>query len=122
MRSVRPTNPGPVTASPPNAPGSPARGRVRRARARADTGVARDPRPRRPGERPAYHYRIEHRDGERTWYLGAFRSLRAGASALVLAARRLEEKDETGYVVLIDQEVRPDCEIERCDLPVWRNG
>jgi hypothetical protein len=67
-----------------------------------------------------YRYRIEHRDGEHTWYLGAFRSFRAGASILALAARSLEEKDESGYVVLIDQSTETDLEVERCELPIWR--
>lgn len=70
-------------------------------------------------EQQTYPYRIEHRDGDHTWYLGAFRSAGAGSSALAAAARRLEEKDESGYVVLIDQCARADREVERCALPIW---
>ena len=71
-------------------------------------------------EYTTYPYRIEHRDDDLTWYLGTFRSIRAGVDALAVAGRHLAEKDEHGYVVLIDQIERLDREVKRCDLPVWQ--
>jgi hypothetical protein len=63
---------------------------------------------------PPANDRIEHRvDDLSPLILGFYDSMPAAFSAMTLAVRRLRERGEDGWVVLIHHEVKPEVELAR---------